>query len=115
MRVYVATTAAAVKQLLSAPVTFEEYLTPDQFEFDAGVGEEEQEHLISLLAADDSIELNQGKAGLVIAADLQEEQLSESAFSLKFSQVAALLYSVDGEELSWFAPEEIEHQIDSWL
>ena len=65
--------------------------------------------------ADDSIELNQGKAGLVIAADLQEEQLSESAFSLRFSQVAALLYSVDGEELSWFAPEEIEHQIDSWL
>jgi hypothetical protein len=63
MRVYVATTPEAVKELLVGSATFDEYLTPEQFEFDAEVVEEEREHLISLLAADDSLELNQGKFG----------------------------------------------------
>ena len=57
MRVYVATTPEAIKELMHATVTFEDYLTPEQFEFDAGVDEEEREHLVSLLAADDAIEL----------------------------------------------------------
>lgn len=115
MRVYVAATPEAVKRLLSSEVTFEEYLTPDQFEFDPGVGEEEREHLVSLLAADDALELNGGKIGLVLAADLSESQLNGAAITLKFSQIASLLISEDGEELSWFAPEEIAHQIDEWL
>ena len=114
MRVYVASTPEQIRELLQATVTFEEYLTPYQFEFDGGVDEEEREHLVSLLAADDAIELNQGKAGFVIAADLSEEQLNGEAITLNFKQVAALLISEDGEELSWFAPEEISHQIDSY-
>lgn len=114
MRVYVATTPEQIKELLQASVTFEEYLTPDQFDFDSGVGDEEREHLISLLAADDAIELNQGKTGYVIAADLHEEQINGEAITLSLKQVAALLISEDGEELSWFAPEEIEYQLKSW-
>jgi hypothetical protein len=115
MRVYVATTPELINTLLTQAVTFDEYLTPEQFEFDAGVDEEEREHLVSQLAADDSLELNQGKAGFVIAADLKEDQLNGESISVTFNQVAALLYSEDGEELSWFAPEEIKHQIASWL
>jgi hypothetical protein len=115
MRVYVATTPEAIKQLLSGSATFEEYLTPGQFDFDSGVSEEEQEHLISLLAAEDSLELNQGKFGLVIAADLNDEQLNGESINLGFNQVAALLHSLDGEELSWFAPDEIAHQIDGLI
>ena len=111
MRVYVATTPEAIKELLGGSATFEDYLTPEQFEFDAGVDEEEREHLVSLLAADDSLELNQGKVGLVIAAELNEDQINGQAITISFKQVAALLHSTDGEELSWFAPEEIEHQI----
>ena len=111
MRVYVATTPEVIKELLAGSATFDEYLTPEQFEFDAGVDEEEREHLVSLLAADDSLELNQGKVGLVIAADLDEEQLNGDSITLTFKQVAALLHSLDGEELSWFAPEEIAHQL----
>ena len=113
MRVYVATTPEQINELLKVAVTFEDYLTPEQFEFDSGVDEEEREHLVSLLAADDAIELNKGKTGFVIAADLSEEQLNGEAVTLNFKQVAALLVSEDGEELSWFAPEEISHQIDS--
>lgn len=115
MRVYVAARPEAVKRLLSDEVTFEEYLAPDQFEFDQGVDEEEREHLISLLAADDALELTGGKIGLVLAADLTDEQLNGTAITLKFNQIASLLISEDGEELSWFAPEEIKHQIDEWL
>ena len=115
MRVYVATTPEQIAELLQAAVTFEDYLTPDQFEFDGGVDEEEREHLVSLLAADDAIELNQGKTGFVIAADLKDNQLNGESITLNFSQVAALLYSEDGEDLSWFAPEEIKHQIVSWI
>lgn len=111
MRVYVATTPDQIKALLAGSVTFDDYLTPEQFEFDAGVDEEEREHLISLLAAEDSLELNQGKVGLVIAADLEDEQINGEAITLNFKQVAALLQSEDGEELSWFAPEEIAHQV----
>ena len=115
MRVYVATTPELINSLLTQAVTFDEYLTPEQFEFDSGVDEEEREHLISQLAADDSLELNQGKAGFVIAADLKDNQLNGESITLNFSQVAALLYSEDGEDLSWFAPEEIKHQIVSWI
>jgi hypothetical protein len=115
MRVYVATTPEAVKELLVGSATFDEYLTPEQFEFDAEVVEEEREHLISLLATDDSLELNQGKFGLVIAADLDEEQLNGESITLTFKQVAALLHSLDGEELSWFAPEEIALQLDGLI
>lgn len=115
MRVYVAATPEAVKRLLTSEVTFEEFLTPDQFEFDAGVGDEEREHLVSLLAADDALEINGGKLGLVLAADLSEPQINAAEITLNFSQIASLLISEDGEELSWFAPEEISHQIDEWL
>ena len=48
MRVYVATTPDEIRRLIAGEVTFEEYLTPEQFEFDSKVDEEEREHLISL-------------------------------------------------------------------
>jgi len=116
MRVYLATTAAKIKELVDAKnADFEEYLTPEQFEFDSGVDEEAQEHLISLLAAEDSLELNGGKVGLVIAADLNDNQYDAEIIKLELKQVAALLVSEDGEELSWFAPDEISHQLNSWM
>lgn len=115
MRVYVATTPELISNLLSGSATFDEYLTPEQFEFDSGVDEEEREHLISVLAAEDSLELNQGKAGFVIAADLKDDQINGESITLQFKQVAALLFSENGDDLSWYAPEEIEHQISSWL
>lgn len=115
MRVYVAVTPEQLSALLAAPIAIDEYLTPEQFEFDSQVDDEEREHLVSLLAADDARELNGGRFGLVLAADLDEAQLAESDLKLNFLQVAALLYSDDAESLSWFAPEEIRYQIGNWL
>lgn len=115
MRVYVATTPEQIKELLGSTVIFEDYLTPDQFDFDSEVGLEEQEHLISLLAADDAIELNHGKTGFVLALDLEDSQLNGAPITVKFQQVAALLQSDDGEELTWYSSEEIAHLIDGWI
>ena len=115
MRVYVATTPQKIKELLSKSLSFDEYLTPQQFEFDSQVGEEEQEHLVSQLAADDAIALNNGRTGYVLAVDLTDAQLGEEVFTIDFSQVASVLQSADGEDLNWFSAEEIEHHIDSWL
>ena len=116
MRVYVATSASKLKELCeNNHATFEEYLTPEQFDFDSNVDEEEREHLISQLAADDSLELNQGKDAYVLALDLREEQLNGEAVTVDFAQVAALLKGEDGEELSWFAPQEIKFNLENWI
>ena len=115
MRVYVAVTAKQLQELLNGAIKVDDYLTPGQFEFPAQVDEEEQEHLISLLAAEDALELNGGRFGLVLAVDLDDQQLDSDSLELKFEQLAAVLYTDDGDGLSWFAPEEIRYQIDSWL
>ena len=113
MRVYLATTPEKLSELLrDGSVGFAEYLTPAQFEFPQEVGEEEQEDLIAQLAADDSGELNGGKIRLVLAADLTDEQLTAETLKISFSDIAALLV---GEELSWFAPEEIAHELSNWI
>lgn len=112
MRAYLATTPKQIEDLLnSGTATFHEYLTPDQFEFPEQVGEEEREDLIAQLAAEDSKDLNSGKASFVLAADLNDSQLEAEKLVLEFGQVAALLV---GQELAWFAPEEIKFEIENW-
>ena len=109
MRVYIACEVPAIKELLAlGQAKFQEYLTPDQFDFDSEVDQESREHLISQLAADDSLVLNSGRIGLVIAADLSEIQLIDE------NLVAGVLASKDGEELSWFASDEIQFQLSEW-
>ena len=112
MRAYLATTPKQIDELLnSGKATFDEYLTPDQFDFPAEVGEEEREDLIAQLTAEDSIELNHGKGSFVLAADLSDSQITADKLILEFSQVAALLV---GEELAWFSPEEIRYEMENW-
>ena len=115
MRVYIAATPKQIQALLTSSISIDDYLSPEQFEFDNAIDMEEREHLISLLAAEDALSLNGGKFGLVIAADLTEAQLATESIDLEFNQVAALLYSDDAETLSWYAPEEIQYQIGNWL
>lgn len=113
MRAYLATTPKQIDELLSSgSAIFTEYLTPEQFEFPAEVGEEEQENLVAQLAADDSDELNGGKGRFVLAVDLVEKQLEAEKLEIDFKQVAALLV---GEELSWFSPEEIIFELKNWI
>ena len=109
MRVYIAATTSQLADLASAKVcSFAEYLAPDQFEFPIETTEEEREDLVAQLAADDSAELNQGKSRIVIAADLNENQLTADKFQLNLDQIAAFLI---GEEMAWYAPEEIKYEL----
>ena len=115
MRVYIASDLRTIKELLEiGQAQFQEYLTPDQFEFDHEVDLESREHLISQLAAEDSLELNNGRIGLVIAADLSETQLIDEKLTLRLDQVAGVLASRDGDELSWFASDEIRFHLAEW-
>jgi hypothetical protein len=114
VRAYVAVNVVQLHQLLKEAISVAEYLTPAQFEFDAQVDEEEREHLVSLLAAEDSLETNGGGVGLVLAVDLEDSQLNAAELEISLKQVAALLHTDDGQTLSWFAPEEIQFQLGEW-
>lgn len=114
MRVYVAVTVAQLGELLNNSIPVDDYLTPAQFEFNEQVDQEEREHLVSLLAAEDSMELNRGNLGLVLAVDLDDDQLGVDDLKISLNQVAALLQTDDGQSLSWFSPEEIQFQIGTW-
>ena len=113
MRAYLATTPKQVHELLSTGASiFNEYLTPGQFDFPIEASEEEKEDLIAQIAADDSDELNAGEGRFVLAVELNDAQLISDQLEIALEQVAALLI---GEELSWFAPEEIKFEIKNWL
>jgi hypothetical protein len=113
MRAYLATSPKQIKDLLSSgSAFFTEYLTPEQFEFPDEMGMEERENLIAELVSDDSDELNGGKGRFVLAVDLRDEQLNSEKLEIDSQQIAALLV---GNELAWFAPEEIEFEIENWL
>lgn len=112
MRAYLATTPNQISRLLdNGREIFEEYLTPGQFDFPIESSEEEQENLVAQLASDDSDDLNGGKGRYVLAVELLDDQLGDDKLEIRFDQVEALFV---GEDLSWFAPEEIEFEISNW-
>ena len=112
MRVYIAATPSQLSELITSKIcSFVEYLTPAQFEFPSDMSEEEREDFIAQLASEDSAELNQDKNRFVIAADLTADQAEAEIINLKFEQLAALLV---GEELAWYGPDEIEHELQNW-
>ena len=86
--------------------------------------EEEVEYLLSLEAAQSSLELrsSQNAPGIVLALELeatQVNQVEEKSVSLnsplKWDQVqCALLLYPDDEELIWFATQEISLNLSAW-
>ena len=86
--------------------------------------EEEVEYLLSLEAAQSSLELrsSQNAPGIVLALELeaaQVNQVEEKSVSLNspltWNQVqCALLLYPDDEELIWFATQEISVNLSEW-
>jgi hypothetical protein len=128
MRVYLGSTADEVQDFLNEGTLdiAEVYApTPIYQASHSEMDEEEIEFALSLLAAEDALELQSDESGvaLVIALEIPEEQcgaFDETSISLtsplKWEQVEAL-FTVDGEseELTWFAPQEAASQINDWL
>jgi hypothetical protein len=87
--------------------------------------EEELEYSLSLLAAEDALELTdeQSGAAVVLAFEIPVEVLSDfdevSAVvqvPLDWSMMEAIfLVGEDADDLTWFAPQEAENLIDEWM
>jgi hypothetical protein len=87
--------------------------------------EEEIEYTLSMVAAEDAIDLKVESSGsaLVLAFEIPESMISES-HEMSISLTSALTWdqlecafevSDDGEELTWFATQEIPQNIQGWL
>ena len=86
------------------------------------LGEEEHEFILSMLAAEESLELGEGGQGYVLAVDAPDSLIKEmGADSISIDTPIALdwvacifLVSPDGEELTWFAIQEVASMLPSW-
>ncbi len=87
--------------------------------------EEEGEFILSMLAADEALEMrtNPAKPGFILALEVSDPEIAEHGENFvilkdvaKWESVqCAFLVSSDGEELTWFATQEIKPALQQWL
>jgi hypothetical protein len=87
--------------------------------------EEEGEFILSMLAADEALEMrtNPAKSGFILALEVSDPEIAEHGENFvilkdvaKWESVqCAFLVSSDGEELTWFATQEIKPALQEWL
>jgi hypothetical protein len=86
------------------------------------LGEEEHEFMLSMLAAEESLELREDGQGYVLAVEIPDSVISEvGADSIAINAPVLLdwvacifLVSPDGEDLTWFAIQEVKSMLSSW-
>lgn len=128
MRVYLGTTADELQEFLREGTLdiAEVYApTPIYSATHPEMDEEEIEYSLSLLAAEDALDLvdDQSGAPLVIALEVVEEELgafdeisAEVKSPLIWSTVEAVfLVGEDADDLTWFAPQEAALTISEWF
>jgi hypothetical protein len=128
MRGYVAMTAKEVHEFLASG-TFDVsdiYAPTSQFIVDnQDLDDEEIEYTLSMVAAEDAVEMKTSVSGsaCVLAFEIPANIISEShdmsvslSAPLQWENVDCLFeVSSDGEELTWFATQEIAENIQDWL
>jgi hypothetical protein len=87
--------------------------------------EEEGEYILSMLAADEALEMraNPANPGFILALEVNDPEIAEHGENFvilkdvaKWESVqCAFLVSPDGEELTWFATQEIKPALQDWL
>jgi len=87
--------------------------------------QEEGEFILSMLAADEALEMrtNPAKPGFILALEVSDPEIAEHGENFvilkdvaKWESVqCAFLVSSDGEELTWFATQEIKPALQEWL
>ena len=128
MRVYLGTTADELQEFLRDGTLdiAEVYApTPIYSATHPEMDEEELEYSLSLLAAEDALDLvdEHSGAAIVVALEVAAEQLgafdeisAEVVSPLIWSTVEAVfLVGEDAEDLTWFAPQEAAISISEWL
>jgi hypothetical protein len=102
------------------------YAPTSQFIVDhTDLDDEEIEYTLSMVAAEDAIEMKTPTSGTacVLAFEVPAESIAEShdmsislSAPLKWENLECLFeVSADGEELTWFATQEIEANLPNWL
>ena len=125
MRSYVGVSVDELEALfastsISIPTLFAP--TPEFISTHSELGEEEHEFILSMLAAEESLELREAGQGYVLAVEVPDSLINEvGADSVSIDAPISLdwiacifLVSPDGEELTWFAIEEVPSMLPSW-
>lgn len=128
MRGYLATTADELAEFLesgSLDIPEVYVVTPIYKATHPEMDEEEQEYSLSLLAAEEARGFidHQSGAAIVLALELSEEVLgvfdeftADLTSSLQWSAIdAVFVVGEDIEDLTWYASQEVESNIDEWL
>lgn len=125
MRSYVGVSIDELEALLASTLILIPALFAATTEFIAThseLGEEEHEFILSMLAAEESLELREGGQGYVLAVEVPDSLIKEiGADSISIDAPISLewvacifLVSPDGEDLTWFAMEEVPSMLPSW-
>jgi hypothetical protein len=125
MRCYVGVTIDELTALLDTRELSVETLFAPTSEFidtHEELDEEEREFILSMLAAEESLELREKGQGFVVAAEVPDDAIAEAgADSLTINRTISLdwvacifLVSPDGEELTWFAIQEVGQHLPAW-
>jgi hypothetical protein len=127
MRGYVAMTAQEVADFLATGIfdVSDVYAPTSQFIVDhSDLDDEEIEYTLSMVAAEDAVDMKTPTSGraCVLAFEVPADMISEShdmsislSAPLKWENLECLFeVSDDGEELTWFATQEIQTQLPEW-
>ncbi len=128
MRGYVAMTAQEVAEFMASGLfdVSDVYAPTSQFIVDhQDLDDEEIEYTLSMVAAEDAVEMKTATSGTacVLAFEVPAESISEShdmsislSSPLKWESLECLFeVSADGEELTWYATQEIDAHLADWL
>jgi hypothetical protein len=128
MRGYAAMTAQEVSDFVSSETLDVSDIYAPTSSFLAAhpdLDEEEIEFTLSMVAAEDALEMKSAETGAacVLAFEIPQELIFEShemsvslSGSLSWSDLQCLFeVSADGQELTWFATQEISQNLSTWL
>ena len=127
MRAYIGVTASEVQEFLLSgefDVSDAYAATPTFISSNSDLDEEEVEYTISLIAAEDAVELLDAAGTACVLALEVPESIIEVEHEMSISLIAPLQWdyvqccfevSPDGQELTWFATQEIASNLATWL
>ena len=127
MRAYIGVTASEVQEFLQSgefDVSDAYAATPTFIFSNSDLDEEEVEYTLSLIAAEDAVELLDATGTACVLALEVPESIIEVEHEMSISLSAPLLWdyvqccfevSPDGQELTWFATQEIASNLVTWL
>jgi hypothetical protein len=127
MRAYIGVTASEVQEFLQSgefDVSDAYAATPTFISSNSDLDEEEVEYTLSLIAAEDAVELLDAAGTACVLALEVPESIIEAEHEMSISLTAPLQWdyvqccfevSPDGQELTWFATQEIASNLVTWL